>query len=1299
IRIRKILDNWVRFQSSWIYMEPIFGHEDICQQIPHEGEMFRQVDKLWKNLMFKSAQNPKALSVLNQDKILENLEYAVSKLENINKGLNYYLEEKRLYFPRFFFLSNDELLEILSETKDPLRVQPHLKKCFEGIRLLKFEGDLIEGMLSDENEYVQFKNKLKPNDARGLVEIWLLQVEKEMQLSLHLETKNAIKKIYEMNRFDWISSFAGQIVQAVNFIKWTSDVTNSILNQNGLENFLLESNKRLEELVIMVRGELSSMTRITIEALIVLDVHARDVVEILNTKKVTNIDDFDWISQMRYYWKDEKIEVRIITTLIEYAYEYLGNTSRLVITPLTDRCFRTLMSAIQLNLGGAPEGPAGTGKTETCKDLAKAVAKQCVVFNCSDGLDYKAMGKFFKGLSQSGAWACFDEFNRIELEVLSVVAQQIQTIQKAIAENKIKFMFEDVELILDPTCSIFITMNPGYAGRSELPDNLKILFRPVAMMVPDYQLIAQISLYSMGFVEARILAGKIVSTYKLCSEQLSSQHHYDYGMRAVKTVLNAAGKLKLKFLTEKEEILILKSIKDVNLPKFLPDDVNLFNGIISDLFPGINIKKNDTNHLEKCLIDSLKLMNMEYNDWFMERILQIYDMLNVRHGLMIIGDTMSGKTTSYKSLALALSDLYKDDLAVDFEIINPKSINIGNLFGRFDPISHEWYDGIVAKIFREHSLSDSKRKWIVFDGPVDALWIENMNTVLDDNKKLCLMSGEIIKMSSKQNMIFEARDLEQASPATVSRCGMIYLDSMSLGYKILIKSWFKNKFPKHLNKIHAKMLELLFDWLLQPCLIFSSNSKLFLNQSQIMLTNSFLNILTCLLDDIKTYFDEEEEEEEKKSEDVNDDYMDVFKKELNSHEKRIEEDRKDMLVAYFIWSLVWSIGNILRQESREKFSYYFLNLIHGNNKDYPRPRDLQFGKSALIPKENNTIYDYAYVHRNLGIWVKWSSLIDEFIIPKNVKPIDVFVTTIETYRQTFFLQKLLVKNYPVIFVGNTGTGKTSIMTNYLGQLSCDNYVVNNINFSARTSCNQVQETIMSKMKKLKKGLYAAENNKMSVFFIDDLNMPSLDKHGSQPSIELLRNIIDHKFIYELKANNLISIKNCLIVGAFVPPGSGRNDVTSRFLRHFNVLGIESFNDDLFRTIFCPIMEWHYDSYDRDNDFHKFSPMMMIDATLNIYNKVVDIFLPTPSKSHYLFNSRDFSRVINGLLLFKMSNLIQNDVKSDEIMHENSMTLIRLWVHEVYRVFCDRLVDTKDRDQFYLIVKKISICHFNSLKLL
>ncbi|KUF90356.1 Dynein heavy chain 7 [Phytophthora nicotianae] len=1305
ICIQDIMDNWIKVQATWLYLEPIFSSDDIMRQMPVEGALFRKVDSNWRRNMQETVASPAVLTVAERSDLLPSLQQSNSDLDTIQKGLNDYLETKRLYFPRFFFLSNDELLEILAETKDPLRVQPHLKKAFDGISQLEFQANLdITAMLSPEMEKVPFRyekisqNLINPNNSGGNVEVWLEEVEMTMKKSVALHLDGSIMDYPTKDRLEWVQQWPGQVVLAVNQTMWTQHSEKALnscaKDPNALHDHLEVLRTELKRTVEMVRGELPKLIRITLGALVVMDVHNRDTIAELVDLKITDKMDFDWLAQLRYYWiqggvsattgKPHTLECRMINTLALYAFEYLGNSMRLVITPLTDRCYRTLTGAIHLNLGGAPEGPAGTGKTETTKDLAKAIAIQCVVTNCSDGLDYLAMGKFFKGLASSGAWACFDEFNRIQLEVLSVIAQQILCIQLAKAQHLTTFIFEGTELRLNPTCCPFITMNPGYAGRAELPDNLKVLFRTVAMMVPDYAMIAEIMLYSYGYMDASALSKKITTTYTLCSEQLSSQSHYDYGMRAVMAVLRAAGNLKRAEGHLREDTLVLRSIIDVNLPKFLSPDVPLFNGIVSDLFPGVTIDPPDRRDMLNSINHVCKQMNLQPVPNFVEKVIQIYEMMIVRHGFMVVGMPFSGKTCSWRVLSEVLAHLHQkfpNDSRytnVIVSVINPKSVTMGQLYGQFDAVSHEWNDGVLAINYRNLANNPSPdRKWLMFDGPVDAVWIENMNTVLDDNRKLCLMSGEIIAMSSVMSMMFEPMDLLVASPATVSRCGMIYMEPEQLGWIPVLNSWLDSITvvegskdtpfgPFEINSEQRNLIYFLFSWLVEPCIAFVRKELVELSPTV------DTNLVQSLIH--------------------------IFEAQLCKLPKDTASKKKAAIEALFMFSLTWSVGESISAEGRIKFCDFVRSIMENiqslESKYIVVSRALQVrkwekpafedGKNTYtlalpVPAKGN-LHDY-YFSIEENKWFKWEEMLKPYVIQPNTPFNQIVVPTIFTAQLEYLVQLLVTNKRKVLVCGPTGTGKSCYMTSILSEvLPQDQNSVIMLSFSAKTSANMTQNIIDGKLDKRRKGVFGPPLGKNAIVFVDDLNMPLVETYGAQPPIELVRQLIDSEGYYDLKEMSWRKIVDTIVLAAMGPPGGGRNNVTPRLLRHFNLLCISEFDDATLTRIFTTILDWYFGSNPFIPEVKRLSEAV-VSATLELYQSAMMSLLPTPKKSHYTFNLRDFSRIVQGIML-----VVPND-------QFNANSLVKLWVHESLRVIGDRLIDDEDREWFNEVQKKITIKHF------
>jgi len=280
-------------------------------------------------------------------------------------------------------------------------------------------------------------------------------------------------------------------------------------------------------------------------------------------------------------------------------------------------------------MGGSPFGPAGTGKTESVKALGAQLGKFVLVFNCDETFDGNAMGRIFIGLCQVGAWGCFDEFNRLEERMLSAVSQSILQIQMGLREQAKRIDLMGREIKLNQQMGIFITMNPGYAGRSNLPDNLKQLFRQMAMTKPDKEMIARVMLYSQGFKTAERLSGKIVSLFELCHNQLSSQSHYDFGLRALKSVLVSSGNLKrsekqkvkdMSEIDEKwEQNILIKSLCDTLVPKLIQDDIPLLSSLLTGVFPGSNILQNREGELKENLIKYASKYNLVPDKNFIEK--------------------------------------------------------------------------------------------------------------------------------------------------------------------------------------------------------------------------------------------------------------------------------------------------------------------------------------------------------------------------------------------------------------------------------------------------------------------------------------------------------------------------------------------------------------------------------------------------------------------------------------------------------------------------------------------------------
>lgn len=541
-----------------------------------------------------------------------------------------------------------------------------------------------------------------------------------------------------------------------------------------------------------------------------------------------------------------------------------------------------------------------------------------------------------------------------------------------------------------------LTWTSGYKFQ-KLPISLLAALRPIAFGPIEPSRIIEISLRANGFCNYSELALKINTLLSMVHDRL----HLNWTFRELQTIISRAIQLKLKNTNENEENILLEAIEFLSIPL---DDSEIFQSMLKGIFANYN-KQNVLNE-DTFLIDKIKVflekLKLQPDETFMKKIIQGWDMIKSGSlGLIIMGPPGGGKSCILK----ILSEIFQ----VPLEIINSKTVILRELIGKYDN-NNRWLDGLITSKIRNFNSVNSRlnEKWIVFDGPLASSQMEYLSPLMDERHNLTIFSGEVFLKPREMKIIFETCELEDTSPATISRCSILYIDPRELGWKPLLVSWLKKN-----NWDHDELFFKLFNNIFSKCLDWTFKIKE--NRCLFSIFNSVSGLMDIILKDA-----------------------------LDSG-----EDSKNIqywIQAAFIFSLVWGIGNTLQYTYMEKFDL-FLKSIWTEN----------LGNSDLNLPNESLLQDYFYIFKGKGSWKLWSDLLKSAKIEEKSNFWKTIIPTVEFIRYSHIIGLYIRKRIPLILYGPLGSGKWTYLKEVLGKQKLNTA---QINLRVTSSANETQNAIL-----------------------------------------------------------------------------------------------------------------------------------------------------------------------------------------------------------------------------------------------
>ncbi|XP_018102433.1 dynein beta chain, flagellar outer arm [Xenopus laevis] len=1410
---------WLSVQEKWTQLEEVFSTLPFRVAMPREAVLFADVHHHFCRLMKSVEDNPNILQTCMRrglESLLDMLNY---KLERCQRAVRLHLEQKRLAFPRLFFLSVEDTLNIVCYGYDLNVLSSYIMKIFPHIlsliiytsepasenfcpRIIGLKSFLMEDLYLTE-----------PLECRGPVECWLSQLVDSIKVSLQNKLREALEhtKTFQWRRKEIHSAGARRVVinkepeaderSASSLLSddgegsnkeptsrhWTlctlsdvaflstqirftkemketigisnehskeklqhclKDLTEGIeysaktLNEipqkgilqkskrtskaekegNGqdeqqrselLSNNISDSSEKQEESQTIIKTSLSACDTVKLANHILLLLYQRDVMQQYFNEAVPKLK----LSHHLSYEYDDNgaINVRIGDSEILYGYEYQGPSTHMLITPLTERIFFSVMSAVSSGIEALCASPQGRGKRSTVRELCMALGKPLFHFNCTERTDYSFLQDVSKGLAAAGAWISISGLEQLPQSSLTLLAQLLEQIQSARHCGKESVTLQLDEVPLNPAGACIAIINrPPYStwnwNESPQPSNLPHTFlnnfRIVGVCEVPVIPILEAQLLLKGFSNVSFLAQKLntllESFTKVCQPSMlgafstGGEKHPCLSACGITNLLAEAGE-RLKSLqraqdeSEGQELTCTDKDGQVGI-----EEKAIIVALYHFWLPQIS---EDVGYMLKCLVSvewphALNFLNSLNKENKMDGPLSAIIDAKYAPRQQVSSSECAGETSVpsaiikaaeqchiFPSNAFVSKVSHLVQLTSKFQTVvvtgpsgcgkthciktcletlkvQGKKVTTSTIFiNALQPghlmgcMNNEWIDGLLPKLLR---------------------LLNQHSTTADINKVDVLhLDGEVDhhQMEFMQSIlcgadVFVAENNERIRiPDSLQL--FLELDSLSnlspsvlscMGILAMTRSDVNYKLPlyvwiKSLAEEHQQLLHQLTETFLEP-------SLQFLRKNQILLTDGDERNGTP-----RTLFLSEAN--------VVQTFCRISKSLMQHIPEMIHEDIKK----YFMFACIWSFGSWLDSNEKRIFSNWWRRVFRHHN---------------TFPLEGQ-VWDY-HVDTDTRQFVRWHDTLSSYYVSHGQgMASEAFVHTLQTEQLLYLSSLLTTSGCPVMLAGNGGCGKTAIVRELLNSL-CSGDVAEmlalRIPINASTDSKKLWGCLKERLEWQHGTLHTPSGNKKLLCLLDDLNLAKVDEFGRQPACELIRQLLDHEQIFDPTSLKLKTIKYINYLATWNLTTSERL-YAQRLLRHFCIFNCQYPSQSDQHGIFSSLLSAHF--MQPATEFkagtnsvtiadHLQGPISSITAiTIELQERLRTVFLRTYQRCHYIFTLRDLAKIFRNICLS-----LDGSTTAEKIL--------RLWRHECDWVYGHKMSSSVDysryQSEYAISVKKV-----------